>query len=233
MPRKNTRKKQNRRKKEKWFVPKIIFRVFQSLTVFITVLLLMFAALGIGIGAGYFAYLVEDTQLPTKKALQTELGNITETSKIVYADNTEISKIQTDLMRTTISSDKISPLLKTAIISTEDEYFDKHQGYVPKAVLRALVSEATGIGSSGGSTLTQQLVKQQILTDETTFKRKANEIILSAQVEKYFSKDEIIATYLNVSPFGRNNKGQNIAGVQEAAKGIFGVDAKDVTLPQA
>ncbi|WP_426093759.1 biosynthetic peptidoglycan transglycosylase, partial [Escherichia coli] len=65
------------------------------------------------------------------------------------------------------------------------------------------------------------------------FKRKANEIILSAQVEKYFSKDEIIATYLNVSPFGRNNKGQNIAGVQEAARGIFGVDAKDVTLPQA
>ncbi|MCH3490039.1 penicillin-binding protein, partial [Enterococcus faecium] len=105
MPRKNTRKKQNRRKKEKWFVPKIIFRVFQSLTVFITVLLLLFAALGIGIGAGYFAYLVEDTQLPTKKELQTELGNITETSKIVYADNTEISKIQTDLMRTTISSD--------------------------------------------------------------------------------------------------------------------------------
>ncbi len=92
LPRKNTRKKQNRRKKEKWFVPKIIFRVFQSLTVFITVLLLLFAALGIGIGAGYFAYLVEDTQLPTKKELQTELGNITETSKIVYADNTEISK---------------------------------------------------------------------------------------------------------------------------------------------
>lgn len=207
--------------------------MFQSLTVFITVLLLLFAALGIGIGAGYFAYLVEDTQLPTKKELQTELGNITETSKIVYADNTEISKIQTDLMRTTISSDKISPLLKTAIISTEDEYFDKHQGYVPKAVLRALVSEATGIGSSGGSTLTQQLVKQQILTDETTFKRKANEIVLSAQVEKHFSKDEIITTYLNVSPFGRNNKGQNIAGVQEAARGIFGVDAKDVTLPQA
>ena len=76
LPRKNTRKKQNRRKKEKWFVPKIIFRVFQSLTVFITVLLLLFAALGIGIGAGYFAYLVEDTQLPTKKELQTELGNV-------------------------------------------------------------------------------------------------------------------------------------------------------------
>ena len=171
--------------------------------------------------------------MPTQEILQTELGNITETSKLVYADNSEISKIQTDLMRTTVPSDQISPLLKTAIISTEDEYFEEHKGYVPKAVLRALFSEATGIGSSGGSTLTQQLVKQQILTDETTFKRKANEILLAAQVEKYFSKNEIISTYLNVSPFGRNNKGQNIAGVQEAAKGIFGVNAKDVTLPQA
>lgn len=57
--------------------------------------------------------------------------------------------------------------------------------------------------------------------------------LLAAQVEKHFSKNEIISMYLNVSPFGRNNKGQNIAGVQEAAKGIFGVNAKDVNLPQA
>ncbi|EQA5420502.1 transglycosylase domain-containing protein [Enterococcus hirae] len=233
MPRKDTRKKQHRRKKQKWLGLNIAFGVFQSLTTFIVVLLLLLAALGVGIGAGYFAYLVEDTEIPSKATLQSELGNITETSKLVYADNSEISKIQTDLMRTAVPSDQISPLLKTAIISTEDEYFERHNGYVPKAVLRALFSEATGIGSSGGSTLTQQLVKQQILTDETTFKRKANEILLAAQVEKHFSKNEIISMYLNVSPFGRNNKGQNIAGVQEAAKGIFGVNAKDVNLPQA
>ena len=233
MPRQNTRRKQNRRKKEAWFIPKIIFRVFQSLTVFIIVLFILLAALGVGIGAGYFAYLVEDTDIPTKTELASELSNITETSKLVYADNSEISTIQTDLMRTTVPSTEISPFLKTAIISTEDEYFEEHKGYVPKAVIRALFSEATGIGSSGGSTLTQQLVKQQILTDETTFKRKANEILLASQVEKYFSKDEIIATYLNVSPFGRNNKGENIAGVEEAAQGIFGVNAKDVSLPQA
>lgn len=233
LPQKDIKKRKKHANTERWFIPKIIFRVFQSLAVVIVVLLLLAGALGLGIGAGYFAYLVEDTQTPTKEELQADLGNITETSKLVYSDNSEISTIQTDLMRTTVASDKISPLLKTAIISTEDEYFDEHDGFVPKAVLRALVSEATGIGSSGGSTLTQQLVKQQILTDETTFKRKANEILLSAQVEKYFSKDEIISTYLNVSPFGRNNKGQNIAGVQEAAKGIFGVDAKDVSLPQA
>ncbi|EAC5418313.1 penicillin-binding protein, partial [Listeria monocytogenes] len=95
------------------------------------------------------------------------------------------------------------------------------------------LSEATGFGVSGGSTLTQQLVKQQILSSETTFKRKANEILLAMEVEKFFDKDEIVTMYLNISPFGRNNKGQNIAGVQEAAQGIFGVNAADLTLPQA
>ncbi|MEE1499543.1 MAG: transglycosylase domain-containing protein, partial [Enterococcus hirae] len=143
MPRKDTRKKQHRRKKQKWLGLNIAFGVFQSLTTFIVVLLLLLAALGVGIGAGYFAYLVEDTEIPSKATLQSELGNITETSKLVYADNSEISKIQTDLMRTAVPSDQISPLLKTAIISTEDEYFERHNGYVPKAVLRALFSEAT------------------------------------------------------------------------------------------
>ena len=52
------------------------------------------------------------------------------------------------------------------------------------------------------------------------------------EVEKFFSKDEIVTMYLNISPFGRNNKGQNIAGVQEAAQGIFGVNAADLTLPK-
>ena len=64
--------------------------------------------------------------------------------------------------------------------------------------------------------MTQQLVKQQILTDETTFSRKANEILLALRLEKMLSKEEILTAYLNVSPFGRNNKGQNIAGIQEA-----------------
>lgn len=212
----------------------VVIRVLQSLFAFGVVLLLLGGALAAGIGAGYFAYLVEDTATPTKEELQRELGDITETSKMVYGNDETISTIRSDLMRTAIKSENISDLIKEAIISTEDEYFEEHNGIVPKAVIRALVSDTTGIGgSSGGSTLTQQLVKQQVLTDEVSFKRKANEILLAMQVEKFFTKDEIVTTYLNVSPFGRNNKGQNIAGVQEAAQGIFGVDAKDVNLPQA
>nr|WP_249921856.1 transglycosylase domain-containing protein [Enterococcus sp. 7F3_DIV0205] len=221
-------------KKKIFLIINVVIRVLQSLFVFAVVILLLGGALGLGIGMGYFAFLVEDTQPPTKEELQTEISDITEVSRMTYADGTNIAMIKSDLVRTRVDSEHISPLLKKAIISTEDEYFEEHKGVVPKAVIRALVSDATGMGgSSGGSTLTQQLVKQQILTDETTFKRKANEILLAYRIEKYFSKDEIVTTYLNVSPFGRNNKGENIAGVEEAAKGLFGKNANDLTLPQA
>jgi penicillin-binding protein len=220
-------------KKKIFLIINVVIRVMQSLFIFLAVMLLLGGALGVGVGVGYFAYLVHDTQPPTKEELQKQITDIAEVSQMTYADGTNIAKIKSDLIRTRVDSNQISPLLKKAIISTEDEYFEEHKGVVPKAVVRALISEATGIGSSGGSTLTQQLVKQQILTDETTFKRKANEILLAYRIEKFFSKDEIVTTYLNVSPFGRNNKGENIAGVEEAAKGLFGKSANDLTLPQA
>lgn len=212
----------------------VIYRVFKSLFILAIVALILFGSLGLGIGAGYFAYLVSDTDVPQKEELKNKINDVEQVSHMVYAGGESIGDLKSDLIRTTVSSENISPLLKKAIISTEDEYFYEHNGVVPKAVIRALVSDATGFGgSSGGSTLTQQLVKQQVLTSETTFKRKANEILLALRVEKFFSKDEIITSYLNVSPFGRNNKGQNIAGVQEAAKGIFGLNANELSLPQA
>lgn len=226
-------KKTKQQKNNGWFYFHIVIRVIQSLLLVAVSLLILFGALGVGIGTGYFAYLVEDTKTPTKEELEKDLEDVDETSHLAYADGSNIATINTELQRHSVDSDQISGLLKEAVIATEDENFYQHKGVVPKAVLRALVSEVTGIGSSGGSTLTQQIVKQQILSDEVTFKRKANEILLANQVEKNFSKDEIVTMYLNVSPFGRNNEGKNIAGAQEAAEGIFGKDANDLNLPQA
>ncbi|MBL1229206.1 penicillin-binding protein [Enterococcus sp. BWB1-3] len=212
----------------------VIARVLKSLVLFSIVAVILGGSLGLGVGMGYFASLVEGTDPLTKEELEKEISDITEVSKMTYADGSMISTIKSDLVRTRVNSDQISPTLKSAIIATEDEYFEEHDGVVPKALVRALLADSVGFGgSSGGSTLTQQLVKQQILTDETTFKRKANEILLAYRIENYFSKDEILTTYLNVSPFGRNNKGENIAGVEEAAKGLFGKSANDLTLPQA
>ncbi|MHC5217182.1 transglycosylase domain-containing protein [Enterococcus sp. LJL128] len=212
----------------------VLVRVLKAVILFAVVAILLGGSLGLGIGMGYFASLVEGTEPPTKEELQREISDITEVSKMTYADGSMISSIKSDLIRTRVDGEHISPLLKNAVISTEDEYFEEHDGVVPKALVRALLADSVGFGgSSGGSTLTQQLVKQQLLTDETTFKRKANEILLAYRIEKYFTKDEILTTYLNVSPFGRNNKGENIAGVEEAAKGLFGKSANDLTLPQA
>lgn len=233
MSQKTKNQKNTENKNRGWFYFNISLRVLHALFLVAISLLVLGGSLALGIGAGYFAFLVEDTAAPSKDELQKELTDITETSQLAYADGSKIATIRSDLMRTSVNSDQISDYLKKAIIATEDEYFNIHNGVVPKAVVRALLSEATGFGGSGGSTLTQQLVKQQILSSETTFKRKANEILLAMEVEKFFDKDEIVTMYLNISPFGRNNKGQNIAGVQEAAQGIFGVNAADLSLPQA
>ncbi|GMG65777.1 transglycosylase domain-containing protein [Tetragenococcus halophilus] len=232
---KNSKKvKQTKQQKNSgWFYFHIVIRVLQSLLLVVISLFILFGALGAGMGAGYFAYLVEDTKPPTKEELEKNLEDMDETSHLAYANGSNIATIKSDIKRNSVDSDQISDLVKKAVIATEDEDFYQHKGVVPKAVLRALVSEVTGIGSSGGSTLTQQIVKQQILSDEVTFERKANEILLATQVERNFSKDEIVEMYLNVSPFGRNNKGENIAGVQEAAEGIFGENADELSLPQA
>jgi len=224
-----TKKQQN----SGWFYFHIVIRVIQSLLLIAVCLIFLLGALGLGIGTGYFAYLVQDTPTLTKEELEGDLEDVDETSHLAYEDGSNIATIDTELQRNSVGSDQISDTLKKAVIATEDEDFYEHNGVVPKAVVRALVSEVTGAGSSGGSTLTQQIVKQQILSDEVTFERKANEILIANQVERNFSKDEIVTMYLNVSPFGRNNQGQNIAGAQEAAQGIFGKDANDLNLPQA
>lgn len=190
--------------------------------------------LGAGIAFGYLASQVDAVKVPNKDSLVKQVKTITRISQLNYSDNSMISTIDTDLLRTPVANNEISDNVKNAIISTEDENFKDHKGVVPKAVFRATLTSILGLGeSSGGSTLTQQLIKQQVLGDDPTFKRKSREIIYALALERYVSKDDILSYYLNVSPFGRNNKGQNIAGIEEAARGIFGVSAKDLTIPQA
>ncbi|OFI48711.1 transglycosylase [Floricoccus tropicus] len=221
-----------------WQKTKDFFSIAFMSTRGIIYTLLVVLLLGIlfagGLGAGYFASLVDDVKVPSKEELGKKINNIHGTSSLVYNNNNLIAPVSSDLIRTKVDSKDISQNIKNAIISTEDENFNEHNGVVPKAILRATLGEVVGLGSSsGGSTITQQLIKQQILGDSPTFKRKASEFVYARAVEKDFTKDQILTDYLNVSPFGRNNKGQNIAGVQEAAKGIFGKNASEVNVPQA
>ena len=189
---------------------------------------------GAGIAIGYGVALFDKVSIPQSAELVNRVKDITSISEIYYADGSTIASIEGDLLRTSVASDAISDNLKKAIIATEDEHFTEHKGVVPKAVIRATLGTLVGLGSSsGGSTLTQQIIKQQVVGDAPTLTRKATEIIDALALERVMSKDEILTTYLNIAPFGRNHKGQNIAGAQQAAEGIFGVNASDLTVPQA
>ncbi|MCP3741130.1 transglycosylase domain-containing protein [Rossellomorea sp. BNER] len=197
----------------------------------VSVLGLTFAG---GVGAGYFASLVKDEPIRSYDNMKKDIYNYEETSQLYFANNEFLGKLRTDLEREEVELKDISEHLINAVIATEDEYFREHNGVVPKAIGRAIVQEFTNSATqSGGSTLTQQLIKNQILTNEVSFERKAKEILLALRLERFFEKEEILEAYLNVATLGRNASGNNIAGVQSAAKGIFGVNAKDLTLPQA
>lgn len=196
--------------------------------------LLILVSLSIGLGLGYVSALTSQVAVPTKHEMKTELQDVNNSATLYFADGQKIENLQKDLEGKKISLSQMSPYLTKAIISTEDSDFYRHKGVVPKSIFRAVISDVTGIGAqTGGSTLTQQTVKMQMLSSETTWKRKAVEIFLAMRVDKYFSKKEILEDYLNAATFGRNNKGQNIQGVQAAAQGLFGKNASDLNIAES
>lgn len=187
-----------------------------------------------GLGLGYFASLVQGIPVENKEEMQKHIYNYEETSHIYFRNNVFLGELPSELHREEVSLDEISEHVIEAIIATEDEYFWEHPGVVPKAILRALFQEFSNADvQTGGSTLTQQLIKNQILTDRVSFERKAQEILIALRLEHFFEKEEILEAYLNIVPFGRDSSGRNIAGVQAAARGLFDVDAKDLNLAQA
>lgn len=213
---------------------RITYQVVWNLILILIIVVFLGATFAGGVGAGYFASLVKDEPIRSYESMSKDIYNYEETSDLFFANNVYLGKLRTDLDREEVKLDEVSKHLIDAVIATEDEYFYEHDGVVPKAILRALLQEVTNSSvQSGGSTLTQQLIKNQILTNEVSFERKAKEILLALRLEKFFDKKEILEAYLNVSTFGRNSSGRNIAGVQAAAKGIFGVTASELTLPQA
>ena len=124
------------------------------------IFLFLGALFGIGIATGYALNLFNNVAVPEKDALIQKVQDISAISQLTYADDSLISTIDSDLIRVTVESSAISDNVKKAVIATEDENFMSHNGVVPKAVLRATLGSVVGIGSaSGGSTITQQVIK--------------------------------------------------------------------------
>jgi len=133
--------------------------------------------------------------------------------------------VHQDIKRTIVPFEEISPLVKKAVIAIEDTEFYQHNGISVRGLARAILY---GGARGGGSTITQQVIKKTLLTDEKLITRKLKEIILSFRLERAFSKDEILALYLNEIPYGGS-----IYGIGEASMTFFGKPAKDLTLAES
>ncbi|MGY1823831.1 transglycosylase domain-containing protein [Geodermatophilus sp. SYSU D00079] len=173
--------------------------------------------------------------LPVELTDATPAGN----TVVLAADGSVVTYFYRN-NRTPVAADRIADVMEQALVDIEDSRFYEHKGLDVEGTLRALVRNATaGSVQEGGSTITQQLVKQTLLQTavtpedrqaaiEQTLGRKLREARLALALEETYSKEEILTRYLNIVYFG-----EGAYGVQAAAQAYFGVDAADLTLPQA
>lgn len=144
----------------------------------------------------------------------------------IYDRNGELLyDIYADQNRTPVEIENVPEELKLATIAIEDQHFYEHEGFDPLGMLRGVSRIFTRGYAQGGSTLTQQLVKNVLLTPERTVWRKIREFILSVQIEQRYSKDDILQMYLNEAPYGGTSW-----GVGAAADTYFGKDVSELNL---
>lgn len=187
---------------------------------------------GIGILAcfliivGVFAYFRKD--LPKLNDISgNNIGG-----SITYYDRTGQTVLWQDydaVQRYPVEWDSISQYMKDATVAIEDKNFYNHGAVDVAGLTRAVVNNATGGTTQGGSTITQQLVKlNQDWTEDRTITRKVKELILAVELERQYSKDDILKGYLNIAPYGGIEY-----GVEAAARNYFHTSAKDLTLAQS
>lgn len=163
---------------------------------------------------------------PTPARKDEELGFFSTLDRMTSIKPAVDAKIKTIPHYTTI--DKMPYILLQAVIAVEDTRFYKHKGFDLIGIARAvLVNVEAGEIQEGASTITQQTVKNLFLTSDQTFTRKAEELILSMNMEKEFKKDKILEIYLNVIYYG-----SNFYGIYEAAHGYFDKEPADLTIAE-
>ncbi len=158
---------------------------------------------------------LSSSQLPVSTKLFDRNG------KLIY-------EIYTEEKRTPVKLEEIPEQVKQATISIEDKDFYRHYGFSPIGMTRAAINIVFKRKLQGGSTLTQQLVKNSLLTPERTIRRKIREFVLSMVVEAIYSKDQILEMYLNQIPYG-----STAYGIEAAAELYFDKSVKDLTLAEA
>ncbi|MCA9391834.1 PBP1A family penicillin-binding protein [candidate division WWE3 bacterium] len=153
---------------------------------------------------------------------------VAQTTKIYSRDGVLLYEIFGDERRTLVSLEDLPEYLKQATIATEDKDFYTHGGFDIRGIIRGAIRSISGEGLQSGSTITQQVVKNTLLSPERTITRKIKELILSFEMERKYTKNEILQMYFNESPYG----GQ-AWGVGAAAEMYFGKSVSDLTLAEA
>ena len=193
----------------------------------IRTLAVLFAAFCLLAGSA-ITFWVSTFKVPSLQTIQQR--RVAESTKIYdRTGKTLLYDVSQNTKRTVVPIEKISDYAKKAAIAIEDRDFYNHRGVKPSSFLRAMLKNLTTLSlSQGGSTITQQVVKNSILTNEKWVSRKLKEWVLALQIEKVLIKDEILAMYLNEIPYGGT-----IYGIEEASETFFGKNAKEVGLAEA
>ncbi len=179
------------------------------------------------IGAGLFVWVATLTLPDLNNFESRKVANSTKifdrTGKVL------LYNIHQDIKRTEVASSEISEYIKQAHIAVEDAHFYSHSGIRPTSIMRAIIENILpGGSSSGGSTITQQVIKNSLLTRERALTRKIKEWILAVKLERMLTKDQILTIYLNESPYGGT-----MYGVEEASRAYFNKSAFDINLTEA
>ena len=163
------------------------------------------------------------------EASDIELRGLSQRSYVYASDGTLIATFQEEENRSPVTLDEVPDHVVGAVLAVEDSGFWDHKGVNVRATVRALLSNVEAGGTSqGGSTITQQLIKQSVLSSEQTFDRKTREVFLAVRLEEQMSKDEILERYLNTIYFGNHSY-----GIQTAAETYFGVSVGELDVGQA
>lgn len=180
---------------------------------------------------GLFFFWVGGMRMPDFNSFETRK---VQSSTKIYDRTGKILlyNVHNDIRRTVISGDDMGVNIKNATVAIEDSEFYQHPGIKITSIIRSVMVDIlapfTGENYQGGSTITQQVIKNAILTSERNISRKIKEWILAIKLEQIMSKDEILALYLNEAPYGGN-----LYGIAEASRTFLGKEPRDLTLAEA
>jgi membrane peptidoglycan carboxypeptidase len=212
--------------------PGIFFRIFEQLLLIIrpltkgilTGLFIFSSSIAISISIFYWVY----------SAVKPDIAKITdkplpESTKIYDRTGDLLYEIHNGGKRTNLPLSRISKNIQNATLAVEDKNFYSHFGFVPHSLLRALaINYANDKTLQGGSTITQQVVKNLVLTPQKTGLRKIVELVWAIELERKLTKDQILELYLNSIPYGRNS-----IGIESASKTYFGKSASDLSVAES